>query len=145
MIFRQLYDSVSGTYSYLLASRRGGEVQTESTAGLGNDQLARRIPAPPICAMTCPPHEVSYSTMEKLQYGGSQAQESEQPASTCSVHVYPMRPHLSANLCSALTFAAVAVASSVMLTADHAAIQYRVVPPGEAAHFVSADCRLDDE
>ena len=25
MIFRQLYDSVSGTYSYLLASRRGGE------------------------------------------------------------------------------------------------------------------------
>src|SRR5262249_53155523 len=57
----------------------------------------------------------------------------------------PMRPHLSANLCSALTFAAVAVASSVMLTADHAAIQYRVVPPGEAAHFVSTDCRLDDE
>ena len=25
MIFRQMYDSVSGTYSYLLASRRGGE------------------------------------------------------------------------------------------------------------------------
>ena len=25
MIFRQLYDSVSGTYSYLLASRAGGE------------------------------------------------------------------------------------------------------------------------
>ena len=25
MIFRQLYDSVSGTYSYLLASRQGGE------------------------------------------------------------------------------------------------------------------------
>ena len=25
MIFRQLFDSVSGTYSYLLASRRGGE------------------------------------------------------------------------------------------------------------------------
>ena len=24
MIFRQMYDSVSGTYSYLLASRRGG-------------------------------------------------------------------------------------------------------------------------
>ena len=25
MIFRQLFDSVSGTYSYLLASRLGGE------------------------------------------------------------------------------------------------------------------------
>ena len=25
MIFRQLFDSVSGTYSYLLASRSGGE------------------------------------------------------------------------------------------------------------------------
>ena len=25
MIFRQLFDSVSGTYSYLLASRPGGE------------------------------------------------------------------------------------------------------------------------
>src|ERR1700680_949837 len=25
MIFRQLYDSVSGTYTYLMASRRGGE------------------------------------------------------------------------------------------------------------------------
>jgi len=25
MIFRQLYDSVSGTYTYVLASRRGGE------------------------------------------------------------------------------------------------------------------------
>ena len=24
MIFRQLFDSVSGTYTYLLASRRGG-------------------------------------------------------------------------------------------------------------------------
>ena len=25
MLFRQLFDSVSGTYTYLLASRRGGE------------------------------------------------------------------------------------------------------------------------
>ena len=25
MIFRQLFDSASGTYSYLMASRRGGE------------------------------------------------------------------------------------------------------------------------
>src|SRR5215813_4031164 len=80
-----------------------------------------------------------------LLHGGSQAQESHRPASTSSVHVYPMRPHLSAPLCSALRFAAVAMPSSVMLTADCAAIQYRVVPPGEAAHFVSTDCRLGDE
>src|SRR5262249_57472153 len=112
------------------------------TRGLGNDQLARRIPAPPIYAMTCPPHEVSYSTMEKLQYGGSRAQESDRPASTSSVRVYPMRPHLSVPLCSALTFAAVGVPSSVMLTAGCAAIQYRTVPPGEAAHFVFPECRL---
>ena len=25
MLFRQLYDQVSGTYTYLIASRRGGE------------------------------------------------------------------------------------------------------------------------
>src|SRR5499426_4205317 len=68
-------------------SPRRKKSRQNPTAGLGNDQLARRIPAPPIYAMTCPPHEVSYSTMEKLQYGGSQAQESERPASTCSVHV----------------------------------------------------------
>src|SRR5262245_27905576 len=30
---------------------------------------------------------MSYSTMEKLQYSGSRAQESRQPASTCSVRV----------------------------------------------------------
>src|ERR1700755_584181 len=42
------------------------ESRQNPTAGLDNDQLARRIPAPPIYAMTCPPHEVSYSTMEKL-------------------------------------------------------------------------------
>jgi hypothetical protein len=32
-----------------------------------------------------------------------------------------------------------------MLTADRAAIEYLMVPPAEAAHFVSADCRLLDE
>jgi len=32
---------------------------------------------------TCPPHEMSYLTMKKLQYGGSRAQESVLP-----------RPHL---------------------------------------------------
>jgi hypothetical protein len=32
-----------------------------------------------------------------------------------------------------------------MLTGDRAAIKYLTVPPAEAAHFVSADCRLLDE
>jgi hypothetical protein len=27
MIFRQLFDTVSGTYTYLIASRHGGEAQ----------------------------------------------------------------------------------------------------------------------
>ena len=34
MIFRQLYDSVSGTYSYLLASRAGGEARDRQVASL---------------------------------------------------------------------------------------------------------------
>jgi hypothetical protein len=65
------------------------------TAGAGNDQLARRIPALPIDASDCPPHEMSYSTIETLQYGGSRAQESGNPASTPSVRAHPTRPHLS--------------------------------------------------
>ena len=32
MIFRQLFDSVSSTYSYVLASRRGGESDHRSRA-----------------------------------------------------------------------------------------------------------------
>src|SRR5260221_10983332 len=72
------------------------------TAGLGNDQLARRIPAPPIYAMTCPPHEVSYSTMEKLQYGGSQAQESDRPASTPSFRGGPTPPPFTSPLLRAV-------------------------------------------
>src|SRR5262249_42383571 len=87
----------------ILASRQGAASRQNPTAGLGNAQLARRIPALPIYASDCPPHEMSYSTMEKLQYGGSQAQESEHPASTSSVRVRPMRPHLSARLCIART------------------------------------------
>jgi hypothetical protein len=43
---------------------------------------------------TCPPHEMSYLTMKKLQYGGSRAQESVWAASTLSdldranIHIY---------------------------------------------------------
>src|SRR5262249_56542806 len=65
------------------------------TAGTGNDQLARRIPALPIYVSDCPPHEMSYSTIETLQYGGSRAQESHYAASTSSVRAHPTRPHLS--------------------------------------------------
>src|SRR5262249_16217996 len=71
-------------------SPRRKKSRQNPTAGLGNDQLARRIPAPPIYAMTCPPHEVSYSTMEKLQYGGSQAQTAERASSPFFVHVFPI-------------------------------------------------------
>src|SRR5262249_36926846 len=85
----------------ILASRQGAASRQNPTPGLGNAQLARRIPALPIYANDCPPHEMSYSTMEKLQYGGSQAQASQHPASTSSVRVRPMRPHLSARLCIA--------------------------------------------
>src|SRR2546430_14146091 len=59
------------------------------TAGLGNDQLARRIPALPIDASDCPPHEMSYSTREKLQYGGGRAQEGPPPASPRFVYAGP--------------------------------------------------------
>src|SRR5260370_19043995 len=44
--------------------------------------------------LTCPPHGLSYSTMEKLQYGESRAQASDLLPSTCSagdgasVHTY---------------------------------------------------------
>src|SRR2546430_8387515 len=81
------------------------------TAGLGNDQLARRIPPPPIYASNCPPHEMSYSTMEKLQYGGGRAQESERPAPPCSLRVLAMRPHLSAPLCIVRGYNGAATAS----------------------------------
>src|SRR5260370_38339231 len=34
--------------------------------------------------LTCPPHGLSYSTMEKLQYGETRAQKTDLHASTCS-------------------------------------------------------------
>src|SRR5262249_33186653 len=61
--------------------------ETESHCGSGQRSVARRVPALPIDASNCPPHEMSYSTMEKLQYGGSPAHETPRPASTCSVRV----------------------------------------------------------
>src|SRR4029453_3321694 len=153
-----LADSPSAHSFFSISTRSSVQVMAKSspavtaeksgqnpTAGLGNDQLARRIPAPPIYASNCPPHKMSYSTMEKLQYGGSQAQASDRPASTCSVHVKAMRPHLSARLGIARACNGAAMASPIMLTGDRAAIKYLTVPPAEAAPFVSADCRLLDE
>src|SRR5262245_16981966 len=63
------------------------------TAGAGNDQLARRVPALPIYASDCPPHEMSYSTIETLQYGGRRAEETDPAAATSSVRVRLRRPH----------------------------------------------------
>src|SRR5262245_7415849 len=101
------------------------------------------------CTRTSPPHEMSYSLIEKLQYGESQAQESACAASTPSIRVCVMHPHLSAALCGALTPEVAAAASWSMprtvLTGDGAAIKCRAVPPGEAAHFVSVHCRAGDQ
>src|SRR6476469_3235171 len=68
-----------------LASRRG-EVRTESDYGRGTDACPRRQTPPRFTLVTCPPHDMSYLLIERLQYGESQAQESEVPASTCSIH-----------------------------------------------------------
>src|SRR5260221_7285619 len=78
-VFRRAHRSRSCLNSSPVAAAE--KSRQNPTAGLGNDQLARRIPAPPIYAMTCPPHEVSYSTMEKLQYGGGRARQALHPAS----------------------------------------------------------------
>jgi hypothetical protein len=185
---------------------------------------------------------MSYSTMEKLQYGGSRAQESRHPASTCSVrvgqcvhtylhtcalrmctavyrasvrfcltnfpaahsvrslprlrgrgregacnkvqgHATKSTPHAKRFMCArsppphpspasgggsrpvsllALVpprtnmrslrvrrfFAGTSGGKAGLARVDPgrpAAIKYLTVPPGEAAHFVSADCRLVDE
>src|SRR5258708_4209923 len=54
----------------------------------------RRYAPQPMNSETCPPHEMSYLTIKKLQYGGSRAQESVLPASTLSesdcagIHIY---------------------------------------------------------
>src|SRR5262245_10978471 len=83
------------------------------TAGLGNDQLARRVPALPIDASDCPPHEMSSSRMKTLHYGGTRAQESEDPASTL---LSARRPRVHTCLCGrcmARAFAAPCDASRV--------------------------------
>src|SRR5262245_44445946 len=115
-------------------------------SGLGNDRLPKRIPFLLLrCTRTSPPHEMSYSLIETLQYGGSRAQESAPAASTPSGPVCGTHPHLSALWCGSLTPEAAAEASPGVLTGDGAAIKCRPVPPGKAAHFVSVHCRARDE
>src|SRR5260221_11843275 len=95
-VFRRAHRSRSCLNSSPVAAAE--KSRQNPTAGLGNDQLARRIPAPPIYAMTCPPHEVSYSTMENLQYGGGVVEKAKPPACPTSVPVEPIRSHLLSTL-----------------------------------------------
>src|SRR5262245_33887696 len=82
----------------LFPGRRGGGIaQAESDRGSGQQPAGpTRTPAT-IYSETCPPHEMSYSTIEKLQYGESQAQESQPPrphvpgARSTGVHIYLRR------------------------------------------------------
>jgi hypothetical protein len=79
---------------------------------------------------------MSYLLIERLQYGESQAQESEGPASTCSstagpcIHTYLLGWAAVRGGHGALP------APRIMLTVRIAAIKYQSVPPGEAAHFI---------
>jgi glycerol-3-phosphate O-acyltransferase len=48
MIFRQMFDSTSGTYSYLLASRRGGEALIIDPVLEKVDRYLQLLREPPI-------------------------------------------------------------------------------------------------
>src|SRR5262245_3282361 len=148
-LLQRLDALVSPAHAQFLGARRGGEVRTESDWAWATTGWPKRIPFLLRCTRTSPPHEMSYSLIETLQYGGSRAQESAPAASTCSGPVCSTHPHLSALACGALTpEAAVAASGSAprtVLTGDDAAIKCRPVPPGEAAHFVSVHCRARDE
>ena len=122
-----------------LGSRRGGEVRTESTRVWATtgwpDAYARYR-----FTLDCPPHEMSYLTIEKLQYGENRAQESDcslphvPSTSTPCVHTYLQ------TVCSASTFTDASPDGRHRIRhvdSRRAAIEYRFVPPGEAAHFIS--------
>jgi hypothetical protein len=79
---------------------------------------------------------MSYLLIERLQYGESQAQESEVPASTCSSTAGPcIHTYLQAGE-GAGRGGGATPAARIMLTVNVAAIKYQPVPPGEAAHFI---------
>jgi len=79
---------------------------------------------------------MSYLLIERLQYGESQAQESEGQASTCSSTAGPCIHTYLLGCRAAWRAQRVAPAPRIMLTAGIAAIKYQSVPPGEAAHFI---------
>src|SRR5262249_4596602 len=91
--------------------------------GQGNDQLTRRVHLLTIDARTDPPHEMSYPTIEKLQYGQSQAQESLSP-----------RPHLPA----VTTHASTHFVARVLMTRHMRAGSDRTT---HARHMRAADAR----
>src|SRR6476646_2471485 len=73
----------------------GAEKSGPTPTTAGPPTLCPRRQPPPRCTLvTCPPHDMTYLLIERLQYGESQAQESERPASTCSstsrrcIHTY---------------------------------------------------------
>ena len=57
---------------------------------------ARRLPPPRCTLVTCPPHDMSYLTIERLQYGESQAQEFGRTGVHMFIHCRALHPHLSA-------------------------------------------------
>src|SRR5207302_6628310 len=89
------------------------------------------------------------STMEKLQYGESRAQESVLLASTCSsgyragIHIY--LPAVGSPLRVALAHRVLDMCLRLMLTACRAAIKYLMVPPRRGGTFHFDTCRPADE
>jgi hypothetical protein len=79
---------------------------------------------------------MSYLLIERLQYGESQAQESEGPASTCSSTAGPCIHTYLLGCRAARGGQGANPAPRIMLTVSIAAIKYQSVPPGEAAHFI---------
>src|SRR3954466_13717820 len=115
----------------------GAEKSGQSPPMAGAPTLCPRRQTPPrFTLVTCPPHDMSYLLIERLQYGESQAQESGVPASTCSIHCRACI-HTYLLACRAARCAQGAPpAPRIMLTVNVAAIKYQPVPPGEAAHFI---------
>ena len=76
----------------------------------------------------CLPHEMSYLTIKRLQYGGSRAQESGDCASTCS----------SLRVDDLGTNRVRRAQLSCVDSGPRPEIECAPVPPGEAAHFILA-------
>src|SRR3954471_23182652 len=104
--------------------------------GRGTDACPRRPPPLRFTLVTCPPHDMSYLLIERLQYGESQAQEAEVRPPTCSSTAGPCIRTYLLGCRAARRGQGATPAPRIMLTVDVAAIKYQPVPPGEAAHFI---------